>query len=180
MVRSLVLLVHGFAPVIVKIKHNFLGARAFKIPASSMKPALEEGDYLIAKLEKYGDRVSRRGDIIVFPYPEDRSVNFVKRVIGLPGERIEIKDKLVFVNGQRLDDPWGVHEGSVNFPSDVNPRDNFGPVQIREGSVFVLGDNRDNSHDSRFWGDVKIKEIEGRAVFIYWSNDLNRIGKQLH
>ena len=170
----------GFAPVIIKIQHDFLGVKAFKMPASSMRPALEEGDHFIAKLEKYGDRVPRRGDIIIFPYPEDRSKDFIKRVIGLPGERIEIKDKVVFINDERLQDQWGAHESNVIFPSNVAPRDNFGPVDIPEGAVFVLGDNRDYSHDSRFWGYVETKDIEGKAGFIYWSNDRNRIGKQLH
>jgi signal peptidase I len=158
---------------------HLAGVRSFKIPSSNMSPTLENGDHFIAKLEKYGDRVPRRGDIIVFPYPEDRSVSFVKRVIGLPGERIEIKDKVVFINDQRLADPWGEYKGKVTFPSDVNPRDSFGPVDIPEGAVFVLGDNRDNSFDSRFWGHVETKDIEGKAVFIYWSNDRNRIGTQL-
>ena len=132
------------------------------MPASSMVPGLELGDHFIAKLEKYGDRLPRRGDIIVFPYPEDRSVDFVKRVIGLPGERIEIKDKVVFINGRPLEDPWGVCESNVTFPSNIAPRDNFGPVEVPKGSVFVLGDNRDYSHDSRFWGYVETKDIQGK------------------
>jgi len=170
----------GFAPVIIKIQHDFLGVRAFRMSASSMIPGLELGDHFLAKLEKYGDRLPRRGDIIIFPYPEDRSKDFVKRVIGLPGERLEIKDKMVFINGQRLTDPWGVYLSNVTFPSNVAPRDNFGPVEVPQGAVFVFGDNRDYSHDSRFWGHVETKEIEGKAEFIYWSNDRNRIGKQLH
>jgi signal peptidase I len=157
-------------------RHHFLGVKAFKVPASNMRPALQEGDHFIAKLEKYGDRLPQRGDIVVFPYPEDRSVDFIKRVIGLPGERIEIKHKVVFINDKRLEDPWGVHFGTTTIAAP----DNCGPIDIPEGSVFVLGDNRDNSLDSRFWGNVQIKDIEGKAVIIYWSNDLKRIGKQLN
>jgi signal peptidase I len=132
------------------------GVRAFRMSASSMVPGLELGDHFIAKLEKYGDRVPRRGDIIIFPLPEDRSKDFIKRVIGLPGERLEIKDKIVFINDKPLQDPWGIYLSNVTFPTNVNPRDNFGPVDVPTGAVFVLGDNRDYSHDSRFWGDVKI------------------------
>jgi signal peptidase I len=155
-------------------RHHAWG-RPFKSASSSMVPTLEEGDHFVAKMQKYGDRLPRRGDIVIFPYPEDRSKNFVMRAIGLPGERIEIKDKAVLINGERVYDPWGFHFDSRTFPE----RDNFGPIDIPEGSVFVLGDNRDFSHDSRFWGYVGIKDIEGKALFIYWSNDLNRIGKKL-
>ena len=165
----------ALAPVIIKGQHDVLRVRAFKESSVSMIPTLEQADHLVAKWEGYGDRLPGRGDIVIFPYPEDRSKDFVKRVIGLPGERIEIKDKVVFINGKRLEDPWGVHFDSTKIVA----RDNCGPVDIPEGAVFVLGDNRDFSHDSRFWGDVKIKDIEGKAIYIYWSNDLNRIGKHL-
>lgn len=167
------------APFVVRPLTSVAGGRSFKMTSYPMTPALEKGDHFVAKLEKYGDRLPRRGDIIVFPYPQDRSKDFVMRVIGLPGERIEIKDKVVFINGKRLEDPWGVYKSNVIFPSDVNPRDNFGPVDVPTGAVFVLGDNRDYSHDSRYWGYVKTKDIEAKAIFIYWSDVWNRIGKQL-
>jgi signal peptidase I len=176
-VCTILLVNHALAAAIPLAQRHLVGARGFRMTSSPMVPALEEGDHFIAKLEKYGDRLPRRGDIIVFPYPEDRSKNFVERVIGLPGERLEIRDKAVFINDKRLQDPWGVHESNVTFP--IAPRDNFGPVEVPEGEVFVLGDNRDFSRDSRFWGYVRIKDIEGKAIFIYWSNDRNRIGKQL-
>jgi len=161
-------------------QHHIVGVRAFRMPAVSMIPAIEQGDHLIARWKRYGDRLPERGDIVIFPFPEDRSKDFIKRVIGLPGERLEIKDKIVFINDKRLQDPWGIYLSNVTFPSNVNSRDNFGPIDIPEGGVFVLGDNRDYSHDSRFWGHVETKDIQGKALYIYWSNDRNRIGKQLH
>jgi len=157
----------------------FAGLKAYRMPASSMIPTLEVGDHFLAKLERYGDRPPARGDIVIFPYPVDTTKDFIKRVIGLPGEELEIKDKAVFINGRRLDDPWGVHKDGFVAPPGAFPRDNMGPITVPPNSVFVLGDNRDFSHDSRFWGFVEIKEIEGKALFIYYSNDLGRIGKQI-
>ena len=101
------------------------------------------------------------------------------RAVGLPGERIQIKDKVVFINDQRLEDSWGVYKTRVTIPRNVSPRDNFGRVDIPAGEIFVMGDNRDFSQDSRFWGNVEIKEIKGKALFIYWSDDWSRIGKQI-
>ncbi len=99
--------------------------------------------------------------------------------MGLPGERIQIKNKVVFINDQPLNDQWGSHLDKRLLRDDYAARDNCGPVIIPEGHVFVMGDNRDFSQDSRFWGYVEIKEIEGKALFIYWSDDWNRIGKQI-
>jgi len=142
-----------------------------------MAPALKSGDNFIARLGQYGGRLPARGDIIVFPCPEDRSKLFVRRVMGLPGDRVQIKDKTVFVNGKRLADSWGVHL-SPTFLSG-GPRDVFGPVSVPERTVFVLGDNRDYCTDSRYWGYVETKDIQGIALFIYWSDDWGKIGKQL-
>jgi signal peptidase I len=175
----LLLLPFALEQPILFVQYELFGARSFRVPASSMDPTLKKEDHFIAKLGIYGTSLAQRGDIVIFPYPEDRSKLFIKRIIGLPGERIQIKDKAVFVNDQRLEDPWGVYKTNVTIPNHDSPRDNFGPVDIPEGEVFVLGDNRDFSQDSRFWGNVKIKEIEGKALFIYWSDDWNRIGKQI-
>jgi len=159
--------------------HDLLPVRAFRMPASSMAPTLEVGDHFIAKMERYGDRVPARGDIVIFPFPEDRSKDFVMRIVGLPGERIQIKDKAIFINDRPLDDPWGVFKENRAIAKNIGPRDNFDPVDIPKGEVFVLGDNRNLSFDSRFWGNVEIKEIKGKALFIYWSDDWSRIGKQI-
>ncbi len=167
------------APVVLFVQHQVEGLRAFKVPSVSMAPTLNPGDHFLAKLERYGLRLPQRGDIVIFPFPEDRSKTFVQRIVGLPGERIQIKDKVVFINGCRLEDPWGVHFDRNSLSGDITPGDNFGPVNVPQGAVMVLGDNREFSYDSRFWGLVEIKDIEGKALFIYWSDDRNRIGKQL-
>ena len=83
------------------------------------------------------------------------------------------------MNDRRLDDPWGVHGSTTTLPGNTSPRDSFGPITVPQGAVFVLGDNRDLSYDSRFWGPVEIKEIMGKALFTYWSDDSGRIGRQL-
>jgi len=158
---------------------DLLPVRAFRMSASSMAPALEKGDHLIARMKRYVDRLPGRGDVVIFPLRIDRSKDFIKRIIGLPGEAIQIKDKVVFINAQRLDDPWGNRLDKRILPHDTSPRDNYGPVSIPEGSVFVMGDNRDLSLDSRFWGFIDIKDIRGKVLFIIWSDDWNRIGKEI-
>jgi len=160
-------------------QYQIVGVRTFGIPASSMIPALEPGDCLLARLERYRDHLPKRGEVIIFRYTVDESKFFAKRVIGIPGEELEIKDKAVFINGRRLDDPWSVHESPVMQPRGASPRDNMGPITIPPNSVFVMGDNRDFSHDSRFWGFVEKRGIEGKALFIYYSKDWSRIGKQI-
>jgi signal peptidase I len=105
----------------------------------------------------------QRGDIIVFIYPKDRSLDFIKRVIGISGDTIEIKDKKIFINGKLFEDKKGIYTDSAQ------QRDNFGPVTVPKDSLFVLGDNRDKSMDSRFWGFVDLKDVQGKAFIIYWS-----------
>ena len=165
--------------------------QAFKIPSSSMEPTLLVGDHLLVTKFAYGISVPfsdskilqlskpQRGDIIVFEFPEDRSKDFIKRVLAVEGDTIEIKDKKVFINGKPFDDPYGVHKEELVLPrmGDCNSyegsmdhcRDNFGPMKIPKGSVFVMGDNRDRSYDSRYWGFVNLNIIEGKAWRIYWS-----------
>jgi signal peptidase I len=129
----------------------------------------------------------KRGDIVVFIYPEDRSKDFIKRLIGLPGDTIEIRNKQIILNGLPWSDAHGVNVDNLIIPGSVQPRDNFGPVTVPEGSLFVMGDNRDESYDSRFWGFVPMKEVLGKALIIYWSWNhedhgvrWNRIGSILH
>jgi len=112
----------------------------------------------------------QRGDIIVFRFPEDEEKDFIKRIVGGPGDTVQIRNKVVIVNGQPLDDKaftQRIDPGIID--STVNPRDNFGPVTVPEGSYFVMGDNRDQSLDSRFWGYVREEKIRGKAFRIYWS-----------
>ena len=169
---------------------------AFKIPSGSMIPTLVVGDHLLVNKMVYGidlpfveDKVlvyrnPHLYDIIVFKYPKDPGKNFIKRVIGTGGDTVEIKDKVVYVNGQRIDDQFVQHTAPDILPAKMSKRDNFGPITVPEGKVFVMGDNRDDSHDSRYWGFVDLNEIKGKAMFIYWSWDgesgsprLKRIGR---
>jgi signal peptidase I len=173
--------------------------QAYKIPSGSMKPTLLIGDHILVSKFNYGIRlplirsnlvpvgIPKRGDIVVFIYPEDRSKDFIKRLIGLPGDTIEIRDKKILVNGLPWNDIHGVNVDSLIIPGSVQPRDNFGPVTVPEGSLFVMGDNHDESYDSRFWGFVPMKDVLGKALIIYWSWNhddhgvrWNRIGSILH
>jgi signal peptidase I len=173
--------------------------QAYKIPSGSMKPTLLIGDHILVSKFNYGIKLPfirstlipvgspKRGDILVFIYPEDRSKDFIKRLIGVPGDTIEIRDKKIILNGQPFDDTHGVHSDSLVIPGAVQPRDNLGPVRVPEGSLFVMGDNRDESYDSRFWGFVDMKDVLGKALIIYWSwNQVeygvrwSRIGTILH
>jgi len=120
-------------------------------------------------------RSIRRGDILVFKFPEDPRRDFIKRAIGLPGETIEIRDKTVFVNGRLLEEPYAVHTDTRTWPDDPRVpeqerrRDQLASLRVPEGSVFALGDNRDHSDDSRDWGPVSIQNVKGRALLVYWS-----------
>ena len=174
-----------WAVVLALVIRTFV-VQAFKIPSGSMKPTLLVGDHLLVSKSSYGIKLPfsekvvipigqpERGDIVVFRFPEDRDKDFIKRVIGLPGDTIELRNKQVYINGKPLDDPWGRYSDRVILPPGIQPRDNFGPVTVPADQYFVMGDNRDNSQDSRFWfggkgGFVPIQDILGRAVVIYWS-----------
>jgi len=173
--------------------------QAYKIPSGSMKPTLQIGDHILVTKFNYGVRLPlirstlipagtpERGDIVVFIYPEDRSKDFIKRLIGLPGDTIEIRDKQILLNGLPWSDANGVYVDNLMIPGNVQPRDNLGPVTVPQGSIFVMGDNRDESYDSRFWGFVPMKDVLGKALIIYWSWNredsnvrLRRIGTILH
>lgn len=158
--------------------------QAFKIPSGSMSETLQIGDHILVNKFLYGTKIPftslnlipirkpRQMDIIVFKYPEDESKDFIKRVVGEPGDVIEIRDKTVYVNGQAWVEPYTVHRDPIILPPENrSPRDNFGPVTVPENSYFVMGDNRDQSLDSRFWGTVKLEKIKGKAFVIYWSWD---------
>jgi signal peptidase I len=161
--------------------------QAFKIPTGSMENNLLIGDHLLVNKFVFGpdggpieravlpERPIRRGDIIVFKYPEDPERDFIKRVIGLPGDTLEVRDKRVFINGQRLEEPY-VHylepPRAMSAASEVTSydlRERYGPVKIPADKLFVMGDNRDNSQDSRYWGMLPRDYVKGRALMIYWS-----------
>jgi signal peptidase I len=148
-----------------------------------MEDTLAIGDHILVSKFIYGMKIPftgarilkirdpKRGDVMVFEYPEDPSKDFIKRVIGTPGDTIEVKDKKVFVNGTLYANPHEVHKEADLFPKEQNPRDNMGPVKVPADSYFMMGDNRDRSYDSRFWGFVKSDKIKGLAFIKYWSWD---------
>jgi signal peptidase I len=174
--------------------------QAFKIPSGSMIPTLLIGDHILVNKLAYGIRIPfvedyavdfqtpKRGDVVVFIFPEDRSKDFIKRVIALGGETVEIRAKKVFVNGKPIEDPHAHYEGSeIPGIGALANQDDYGPKTVPENHVFVMGDNRDRSHDSRFWGFVNVDDIRGKAFLIYWSWDgsdrwvrWERIGDLIH
>lgn len=157
--------------------------QSFKIPSGSMEDTLLIGDCLLVNKFTYGIKLPfsdrrlpalrdpQRGEVIVFRYPEDRSKDFIKRVIGLPGDEILVRDKRVYVNGAPYLNPHEVHKEANTLPRELNPRDNFGPVRVPANAYFVMGDNRDRSYDSRFWGFVGGGDLVGPALIKYWSWD---------
>jgi len=160
--------------------------QAFKIPTGSMEDNLKVGDHIIVNKFIYGPaadalkghiplRDIRRGDIIVFRYPLQPDTDFVKRVIGMPGDILEIRDKKLSINGKMLDEPYVVHVDPNVFPlqpalpEPYRSRDQFGPYTVPPDRYFAMGDNRDRSSDSRYWGTVPRGMIKGRAFMVYWS-----------
>lgn len=163
--------------------------QAFKIPSGSMENTLLIGDHILVSKFAYGvhipntipfmhlklfpdivlfSGVPERGDIIVFKFPKDESRDFIKRVIGLPGDTLEVRRQKIYINNQPYDDPHARHlesPSSEPFP----PRDDFGPIRVPEDHLFVMGDNRENSQDSRYWGFLDVKKVKGKALMIYWS-----------
>jgi signal peptidase I len=150
-----------------------------------MKETLLIGDHILVNKFIYGIKIPfvqktlipikepRREDIIVFRYPENPKLDFIKRVIGVAGDTILIKNKKLFVNGKLVERPYAVFKDSYTIPSIYNKRDNYGPVTVPENALFVMGDNRDNSKDSRFWGFVNLSAVKGKAFMIYWSWNKN-------
>ena len=157
--------------------------QAFKIPSGSMEDTLAIGDHILVNKFIYGTKIPfvdgrflkirdpKRGDVIVFEYPEDPSKDFIKRVIGLPGDKVQVINKRVYVNDKPYVIPQEVHKENDLVPAAQNPRDNFGPFTVPSNSYFMMGDNRDRSYDSRFWGVVKNNHIKGLAFIKYWSWD---------
>lgn len=155
--------------------------QAFKIPSGSMEPTLLVGDHILVNKFIYGThipftndvvlpvRAPRQKDVVVFEYPKDESIDFIKRVIGLPGDKVQIVNKQVYVNGTALKEPYAYHGDPEVLPATESPRDNFGPIVVPKGDYFMMGDNRDFSNDSRFWGFVKRDLILGQAEIIYFS-----------
>jgi signal peptidase I len=179
------------AAILALIIRTFV-VQAFKIPSGSMEDTLLIGDHLLVNKFIYGLQVPftdsrflsirdpQRDDIIVFEFPEDRGKSyfsrrdFIKRIVGVPGDTVEVKEKQVYVNGDPYDIPQQIHKESDLIPARFAPRDFMEPVTVPADSYFVMGDNRDRSYDSRFWGFVDESEIKGLAFIKYWSWDSDR------
>ncbi len=161
--------------------------QAFKIPTPSMEDNLLVGDHIIVNKFIYGPpgaafankllgfRDVMRGDIVVFRFPLDRETDFVKRVIGLPGDTVTIRDKRVYINGREVQEEYTFYQDATIYPDEsrlpepYRSRDQYGPFMVPESEYFVMGDNRDRSNDSRYWGTVPRALIKGRAFLVYWS-----------
>lgn len=155
--------------------------QAFKIPSGSMEPTLLVGDHILVNKFIYGVKLPfirktiipiskpQHDDVIVFIFPHDTSKDYIKRVIGLPGDRIEIQKGKIYINGKPYDDKYGVYTEHSNNPSQQAARNHFGPIRVPENHLFVMGDNRDHSSDSRVWGFVPLESVKGKAFIIYWS-----------
>jgi len=166
--------------------------QAFKIPTGSMEENLLIGDHLLVNKFVFGPTATgferallpvtnlKRGDVIVFKYPEEPERDFIKRVIGLPGETLELRQKKVYINGQPLDEPY-VHflmpptmMSELQELTSLDVRERYGPVTVPPDQYFVMGDNRDNSQDSRYWGFLPRDNVKGKALLIYWSYQADR------
>jgi signal peptidase I len=166
--------------------------QAFKIPTGSMEETLLIGDHLLVNKFVYGPAPSalerkllpvgtiKRGEVLVFKYPEEPERDFIKRVIGLPGETVELREKKVYVNGKALDEPYVHFLTAPGGPSELHEvtsfdvRERYGPVTVPADHFFVMGDNRDNSQDSRYWGFLPRENIKGKSLVIYWSYQADR------
>jgi signal peptidase I len=175
--------------------------QAFKIPSGSMIPTLLIGDHILVNKLSYGIRIPerislflfelrvppalvpmaghylvewnepKRGDVVVFVFPEDQSKDFIKRVIGVGGDTVEVREKKVYINNQPIEDSHAYFEGDNLLAGGFPLRSDYGPRTVPEGHIFVMGDNRDRSYDSRSWGFVNLQAVKGRALVIYWSWD---------
>ena len=174
-----------WALVLTMVLRTFV-IQAFRIPSESMKDTLLVGDFLFVNKFEYGPKIPfthvrlpgirapRRGDVIVFQFPQDPSKDFIKRVVATGGQTVEVRDKRVFVDGKALVEPYVIHTDADVRPAGFDFRDNFGPVTVPRGQLFMMGDNRDNSNDGRYWGTLDMDLVKGRAMFLYWSWDPER------
>lgn len=188
----------GIALLLALFIRTFV-VQAFKIPSGSMIPTLLIGDHILVNKFSYGIRnpltgnlwlaiaEPQRGDVVVFKFPQNPDQDFIKRVVGLPGDTVQGINKKIYVNGKELADAQAVHLDPQTIPGSIQPRDTFGPVTVPSNALFVMGDNRDNSHDSRFWNFVDFRAVKGKAFMLYWSWDSdnfgvrwNRIGTLIH
>jgi signal peptidase I len=157
--------------------------QAFKIPSGSMEPTLEIGDHILVNKFIFGIKIPftslnlvpfqkpKKGDVVVFIYPNDRDKDFIKRVAAVEGDTVQIINKKLHINGAPVPDPHAVFKETGPLTAAIQKGDNFGPIRVPPEKIFVLGDNRDRSLDSRFWGFVPVEDVRGKAFIIYWSWD---------
>lgn len=169
-------------------------AQAYQIPSGSMEKTLLVGDFLFINKMIYGPEVApgfhghnlfdvrfpairkpRAGDIIVFRYPLDTAIDYIKRCVAVEGQTVEIRDKVLYVDGKPRVEPYAMHSDPRILRREDGPRDNFGPITVPPDHFFMMGDNRDNSFDSRFWGPMPLKLVKGKAMFLYLSWDAARM-----
>lgn len=171
----------AFIAILLALFIRTFGVQAFKIPSGSMEPTLLVGDHILVNKFIYGVKLPfinktiipvsepERGDVIVFIYPVDPSKDFIKRVIGLPGDQVKIVGQEILINGKPYDDPHGHYSNAGRGSTKAGDNAQFGPVTVPEDNLFVMGDNRNHSYDSRFWGFVPMNDVKGEAFIIYWS-----------
>jgi len=179
--------------VVLTIVIRGMVVQAYRIPTSSMEETLLIGDFLFVNKMVYGSEIDlavagkqivyhrfpaiqgpRPGDVIVFRYPDDPSRDFIKRCVAVGGQTVEVRDKILYVDGEVREEPYAIHRDPRVLPRATNPRDNFGPYVVPQDHLFMMGDNRDNSHDSRFWGALPARLVKGKAMILYWSWDEER------
>lgn len=176
-----------FAILLALFIRTFI-VQAFKIPSGSMKQTLQIGDHILVNKFIYGVKIPYlnktvipvskpdRGDIVVFKFPVDPEKDFIKRVVAVAGDVVESRSKTIFVNNEKVEENYSIRVDPNTYPATIQARDNFGPLKVPEHAVFVMGDNRDQSFDSRFWGFVDLQVVSGKAFMIYWSWDKDKFG----
>jgi signal peptidase I len=179
--------------IVLTVVIRGLVIQAFRIPTGSMEDTLLVGDFLFVNKMVYGSEIDigfggnrilyyrfpairdpKPGDIIVFRYPDDPARDFIKRCVAVGGQVVELRDKVLYVDGRPREEPYAVHKDPRILPRETSRRDNFGPYVVPQGHLFMMGDNRDNSHDSRFWNALPRSLVKGKAMFLYWSWDADR------
>lgn len=177
--------IFAIQPVLGPVYNRWTRYQGFKIPSRAMENTVLVGDVLMADMWAYRSREPNRGELVVFRYPPEPERDFIKRCVAVPGDTVEIRDKVLYLNGENAEEDYVTFRDSRTIlnaapaPRSIRTRDNFGPFTVPSASIFVLGDNRDNSHDSRVWGVVSYDLLRGKALYVYWGETVDRIGIDL-